>query len=195
MTSSDESDWKRLKAAWKGAGESVEISEAALSQRLWRQRALLGVQTAVEILSFVLAATVALWMRQQPMSHRLGTLLLGWLVLQASVVLRLRLRRPATETASVLDGLDAKIEREARFVQSLRLGSVMSMLALAAIVLAAATTFLQRSPRWSPALIVALGLLVLYVFATQAVILLWGRRIRRYRKRLENIRQALSAPE
>lgn len=194
MTSNDD-DWKSLAAAWKAAGEPVEVSEAALSQRLWRQRVVLGVQTSVEILSFVLAAIVALWIRQQPTSHRLGALLLGWLVLQTGIALGLRLRRPATDTASVLDTLDTRIEQDARFLQSLRLGSVMSMLALAAMVLAIATTLLQHSPWWSPALLVAIGSLVLYVFATQAVLLLLTRRIRRRCERLENIRQALSAPE
>jgi hypothetical protein len=195
MTSSDDSDWKSLEAAWKAAGESAEVSETALSKRLWRQRVLLGVQTSVEILSFVVTTIVALWMRQQPMSHRLGTLLLGWLVLQAGIVLGLRLRRQTTETASVLDGLDTRIERDARLVQSLGLGSVMSMLALAAIVLATATTLLHHSPRWTPELIVAIGLLVLYVFSIQATILLWARRVRRRQKKLEGIRQALRDPE
>jgi hypothetical protein len=71
----------------------------------------------------------------------------------------------------------------------------MSMLALAAIVLATAATLLQHPPRWAPELILAIGLLVLYVFSIQAAILLWTRRVKRRHKKLEIIRQALRAPE
>jgi hypothetical protein len=166
-----------------------------LKQRLWRQRVILGVQTSVEILSFIVAATAALWMRHQPLSHRLGTLLLGWLLLQTFIVVRLRLRGRATDTASVLQGLEARIEQDAYFLRSLRSGSVTSMLALAGIVLATATAFLQRSQQWSPALQLAMALLAVYVFATQAAILVWMRRIQRSRARLEEIRKAMSAPE
>jgi len=195
MTSSDDRDWKHLEAAWRLAGESVEVSETALNKRLWRQRALLAVQTGVEMLSVVVTAIVALWMRHQPTSHRLGTLLLGWLVLQAALVLGLRLAPQTPEPANVLGGLDASIERDARLVQTLRLGSVMSMLALAAIVLGAATTLLQHSPQWTPESIFVIGLLVLYVFSSQAVLLLWARRVRRRRQKLEDIRRALRAPD
>lgn len=195
MTSSDHDDWKNLGAAWKAESEPVEVSETALTKRLWRRRVILGVQTSAEILSFILAAIVALWIRLQPTSSRLGTLLLGWLLLQTAIILRLRIHRSTADTASVLDALDARIEQDTRFLQSLRLGSVMSMLALAALVLAIATTLFQRAPQWSPTLIVAIGLFALYVFAIQAAIVLWTRHIRRCRKKLENVRQALSAPE
>jgi hypothetical protein len=194
MTPPEGNDWKDLEVAWKAAGEDVKLSEAALHRRQHRQRALLAVQNALEIASFVLAALVALWLQRQPFSRHLGVLLVGWLILQSTLVLYLRRRQHATDTASVLDGLDASIEQDDRLVRSLRLGG-LSMFALAAIILATARVFFTDPRSLAPAPMLAIGLFVIYVFASQVAILLWARRVRIRREKLDDIRRAMAAPE
>jgi hypothetical protein len=195
MTPPEGNDWKDLEVAWKAAGEDVTLSEAALHRRQHRQRALLAAQNALEIASFVLAALVALWLQRQPFSRHLGVLLVGWLILQSTIVLYLRRRQHATDTASVLDGLDASIEQDDRLVRSLRLGGVMSMFALAAIILATAHQFFTDPRSLAPAPMLAIGVFVIYVFFSQVVIVLWARRVRMRRQKLDDIRRAMAAPE
>ncbi len=187
----DGSDWQDLEAAWQAAGEEISLSEGALRSQLRRRRALVAIQTALEIISVSAAVLVALWIRRHSPGMHIGSLLLGWLVLQAVLVAWLRWREQVSDTSSVMEGIAASIERDERLVRSMRLGSLLSMLALSCVLLATAAGLFGGVLFHSPMLLAVLAPLLLYVFAVQVAILVWTRRVRRRRNRLEDIRRAL----
>ncbi len=185
------SDWKDLEAAWKATGEDIPLTDAALRTQLRRRRALVAIHITLEIASVATAAVVAFWIRRRSPTVPLGSLLLGWLVLQAVMVSWLRWRAHVPDTTSVMEGIAASIERDEHLIRSLGLGSLLSMLALACVLLATAAGLFGGALFHSPGMLAALVPLLVYVFSVQAAILVWTRRVRRRRKRLEDIKRAL----
>ncbi len=84
------------------------------SWQLRRRRALVAIQMALEIASVSTAVFVAFWIRRHSPGVQIGSLLLGWLVLQAVLVSLLRSRERVSDTSSVMEGIAASIERVRR---------------------------------------------------------------------------------
>ena len=195
MSETHEPDWKDLEDAWKSQSTDVDFSEEKLQSRLRGQRVALAFQTVAEVTGFVLTVLLAVWMIRHSVASRFGEVLLVWLFPQAAIVLWLRRRERTWETDNVLDRLDASIERDDRVVMSMRLGSVMGMIALGSMIMAWCASVSRHVPATSPATLMGIALLAIYVFAAQIAILVYSRRVRRRRKRFEAIRRVLRAPE
>jgi hypothetical protein len=187
----DDSDWNELREAWKGVDQEAALSRDALLHKLRQRRALIAVQSTLELAGFVAALLVAFWARRHSPAAHLGNLLLGWSALQGVFVLWLRWRERRSDTTSVLDGVEVSIERDEHLDRSMRLGNAVSMLALICVLLATAQALFGGMIRLTPALLTALVLLAVYVFGVQVLILLWTRRVRRRRQRFEDIKRAL----
>jgi hypothetical protein len=195
MTERSEQDWKDLEYLWKSQTADLEFSAEGLQRRLRVQRTVLALQTAAEIAGFVLCTLLAIWMIAHSVAGRFGTMLLVWLFLLAPIVLWLRRRGPTLETANVMNRLDENIERDERVVLSMRLGSVMSMSALAGMIMAVCWALFGKGAVLTPVTLAGITLVAIYVFAVQVTIMVSARRVSRHRKRLEEIRRVLRAPE
>jgi hypothetical protein len=195
MSESREQDWKDLEYLWKSQTTELDFSEQSLQQRLRAQRTVLSVQTVAEIAGFVLCVLLAIWMIWHSISGHFGALLLAWLFVLTPIVLWLRRRGPTSETESVMNRLDANIEREDRVVLSMRLGTVMSMTVLGGMIMVVCASLLGRAPVMTPVTVTGVALVAIYVFTVQMVIMVSARRVSRHRKRLEEIRRALRAPD
>lgn len=195
MNQSNDPEWADLGNAWQEQHHQLEISEHELQARLRHQRVVEALLSVSEWLGLAVALGVTVWMSRYWLADRYGLILFVWLLVQAVVVLWMRRRRQSQAAPSVLDHLDASIERDDRLVESLRLGNLMGLIALAAAIVAVAVSLRRHSVVISVASLTPLALLFVYVFAVQIAILVYARRVRRRRKKFEAIRRALRALE
>jgi hypothetical protein len=190
----DNDDWSKLGMQWRQQAIELDFSEQDLHTRLRRQRTLLTLMTVAEALSLLITLGAVVWMTHHWLTGRIGPILIGWLLLQGALVFWMRRRQPTSYDAGVLDRLDASIEHDSRIVESLRLGGLTGSVALAGMIVAVAVCLHNGSILASPASIAAFGLLFLYVFTVQVAIMVYARRVRRRREKLEAIRDSLKAP-
>ena len=195
MNQSNDPEWADLGNAWLEQHHQLEISEHELQARLRHQCVVEALLSVSEWLGLAVALGVTVWMSRYWLTDRYGLILFAWLLVQAVVVLWMRRGRQFQAAPSVLDHLDASIERDDRLVESLRLGNLMGLIALAAAIVAVAVSLRRHSVVVSVASLTPLALLFVYVFAVQIAILVYARRVRRRRKRFEAIRRALRALE
>jgi membrane protein YdbS with pleckstrin-like domain len=191
----DNEDWAALGTKWRTLEADLELSESELQRRLRRQRTLVALMGVAEAVSLAIALGVAVWMMQYAAIGRFGPALIVWLLLQAAGAFWMRRRQPTTYDTSVLERLDASIEHDSRIVESLRLGSLMGSIALAAMTVAVAFSLRNGLILASPPALACCAFLFIYVFAIQVVIIVYARQVQRRRKRLENIRRSLTTLE
>jgi hypothetical protein len=195
VNQTSEQDWADLSSTWREQDAHLELSEHELRARLRRDRLIEALVHAAEWLSLAVALGVAVWMFHDWPTRRPGLILIEWLLLQAAVVLWMRRRRRSQRDLAVLDRIDASIEGDNRLLESVRLGGVMGLIALAAMIIAVAFS-LQRHPVVvSVGTLTSLSILFVYVFAMQTALVVYGRRVRRRRMRLERMKRALRNPE
>jgi hypothetical protein len=195
MDPTREQDWADLGNTWQQQDVGLEFTEQELQARLQRQRIIEALLAVAEWLSFAVAVGLAAWTSRYWLTGRPGKALIVWLLLQAAVILWMRRRQRVKTEASVLDSLDASIERDDRLVESMRLGSLMGMLALAAMIVTVVMSVQRHSLLMSAASLASFTLLFIYVFAMQIALAVYARRVRRRRERLETIRRSLRALE
>ncbi len=195
MNPTRDEGWAELSSTWREQDVDLEFSEHELLARLRRHRLIETLVSVAEWLGLAIALGVAVWILRDWPTRRPGLILIEWLLLQAAVVLWMRRRQRSQLEASVLDRLDASIEREGRLVESMRLGSVMGLIALAAMIVAVAVSLQRQSVVTGAASLTLFILLFVYVFSVQIAIMVYSRRVRRRRKRLESIRRALRTME
>jgi FtsH-binding integral membrane protein len=193
-------DWADLGSAWQEQEADLGLSVEDLQARLRRQRIWAAVLTVGEVLSLVVVLWMAAWMTRvwltaPPVAPGLrpSPVLIILLLLPTLTVLWLRRRQRAGQEASALEGIDATMAREERLLQSMHLGSVMSQLALGGFIMTVLVHLYHHSlvVSMGTGSIVSVTVLFLYVYGLQIALIVWGRRVRRRRKRLEAVRRAL----
>jgi len=195
MNQTGDQDWTNLGNTWREQDSDPEFSEHELQTRLRHHRRIEALVVLAEWVSLAVAIAAAVWILRESPARRPGLILIEWLLLQATVVLWMRRRQRAQPDVTVLDRLDASIEREARLVESMRLGGVMGLIALAAMIVAVAVSLHSHPMVTGTASLIFFLLLFVYVFAVQIAIMVYARRVRRRRQRFESIRRALRGTE
>lgn len=189
-------EWVSLGHAWQQQEADLELSEQELEARLRRRRVMVILASVIEVLSFGVVLGIAFWMSRYWLTEPgASPILIILLLLPTCIAVWLRRRQRAAQEASALQGPEAAIRHDEQMLESMRLGSVMSQLALAGLVLAAVVSLYHRSRGFSAASIASFVLMFLYVFGLQIVLIVWARRVRRRRNKLLAIRRALHPPE
>jgi hypothetical protein len=196
MSSRPDQDWAALGSAWRAQDADMELSEDELKARLHRQQVLLALAALAEALSLLLILGIAVWLSSywlaEPGASPILVILL--MVPTVAIVWQRRRRQAAPEPAG-LQWIDATIEREERRLESIRLGSVMSQLALTGMIMMVLVHLYHHSLVFTPASIACFALMCLYVFGLQIVLIVWHLRVRGRRRRLEAIRRELQPLE
>jgi hypothetical protein len=196
MSELPEQDWADLGGSWRNQDADMGLSEHALQARLRRQRLMTSLLTGGEALSLAVVLAIAVWMSRNWLAEPgASPILILFLLTPTGMVLWQRWRRRASEAVSGLEGIDAVIAREARLLESIRLGSVMSHLALAAMIMMVLAHIYHHSLVISSASVASIALMYLYVFGLQIGLIVWTLRLRRRHDRLEAVRNALHPPE
>jgi hypothetical protein len=189
-------EWAALCKAWQEQDEKLLLPEHELRSRLRRRRLLLAGLAMAEAASLALVlGSVAYMACAWITTPGASPILIVFVLLYAGVLLRLRLRHRAAIKKGVLEGVDASTEREERLLESMRLGAVMGMIALAGMIVAIVMSPGHYTTILSPAPLTVMAALSVYVFGLQVALLVWGAQVRRRRRKLEAIRRALQPPE
>jgi hypothetical protein len=201
MKQPQDPDWADLGRTWQEQDADLGLSANELQVRLRRQRIVTTVLRVGEVLSlavvvWMVARMSLIWLAELAKPPvvpglRPSPILIIFLLVPTLIVLWLRRRQRAGQEASGLEGIDATILREERLLESMRLGSVMSQLALAGFIMTVVVQLYHHSLVVSIGSVIPVAFLFLYVFGLQIVLIVWGRRVRRRRERLEAVRRAL----
>lgn len=191
-----EHEWADLGESWQKPHADMALFEEELRVRLRRQRLMTTVLKGAEPLSLGVVLGAAAWMsRTWRVEPGASPVLILLLLLPTCMVLGQRWRQRALDTDRGLEGIDRTILREERLLESLRLGSVMSYLALAAMIMMVLVHLYHHSLFISLEAVVSFSLMYLYVFGLQIALMIWGRRLSRRRRTWQAVRNALHPPE
>lgn len=195
-----EQDWADLVRHWQGQHADIDkeiaFDEQDMLLRLRHQRVLKILLTAAEVAGLAVVLGIASWMSRLWLSEPgASPVLILLLLLPACIVLWQRWRQRVSPAARALEGIESAIEREERLLESARLSHVMSLLALAAMIMMVLVQLYHHTLVIRFASVLSFALMYLYVFGLQIALLLWTRRLRRRRAQLEAVRMALHPAE
>lgn len=196
MSELQQDDWAKVGSRWQQQESGMALSEGELHRRLHRQRIITMLVTGAEVLSLAVVLAAAAWMSRLWLTEPgASPILILLLLLPACIVLWRRWRQRASEATRGLEDIDAVIAREERMLESVRLGSVLSQLALVAMIMVVLVHMYHHWPFLGIASLVSLALMFTYVFGLQIALAVWARRLRLQRSQLEVVRRALHPPE
>jgi hypothetical protein len=190
----DDQGWDALGKAWQEQDGALVLAERELAARLRRQRIMMGVLATAEVASLVPGLGAVAYMTQGWLATRGSSpILILWVLLCLAVLLWLRMRHAAA-AGGALEGLDDATQRDERLLEIARLGSVMGMIALGAMIVAVVMSVRHDLSALSPVSLAGFATLSAYVFGLQIVLMTWGMRVRARRRQREAIQQTLRSP-
>ena len=196
MSPSPQQDWADLSRHWQRQDADIGLSERDMLLRLRHQRLLTMLLTGAEVVNSGVVLGIAAWMsRIWLVEPGASPILIIFLMLPTCMVLWQRWRQRVSEAAGVLEGIESTLERGERLLEFIRLSSVMSLLALLAMIMMVLVHMYHHTLVINLESIVSFALMYIYVFGLQIALILWTRRLRRSRARLEAVRHAIQAAE